>query len=78
MSKPIATFAIGGVLGAALFGGVALAAANPSAGPQPRPAIVVDPNAPVTPLQAKALASAPSAASGTVARAVATSTRSTR
>ena len=62
MGKTLTTFTIGGVLGAAMFGGFALANADQQAQqPMNRPAITVEPRAAAAPLQGTLTLSAQSA-----------------
>lgn len=62
MGRTLTTFTIGGVLGAAMFGGFAIASAGMPAPTEPRPAVVVDPDRAAS-LQASLTMSAPSAPS---------------
>ena len=69
MGKTLTTFTIGGVLGAAMFGGFALANADQQMQqPMNRPAITVEPRAAAAPLQGTLTLSAQSAP--TIASAV--------
>ena len=52
MGKTLTTFTIGGVLGAAMFGGLAIASAGTPSPSEPRPAVVVDPGTSNQALQA--------------------------
>lgn len=62
MGKTLTTFTIGGVLGAAMFGGFALANADQQTQqPMNRPAITVEPRAAAAPLQGTLTLSAQSA-----------------
>lgn len=61
MSKTLTTFTIGGVLGAAMFGGFAVASASTPPPSEPRPAVTVDPRDPAQPLESTLVMSAQSA-----------------